>query len=1076
VEKARILNTKSDLLLTMGHYLNNMGRLTEQWNSRNYKELDRQRIYLKDIDCPQVWHDKLKDIITPGLYYLNESTNENQGVAKAGDLMSCLPPEMRAENMMCYIGHEGTYTPAHREMCASLGQNIMVEASSGGVENGSYTKPGSSIWFMTETKERQVVSEYWLSTLGHDMEVENHFAQINAWKAAPFKTYIVEQKVGDFILIPPLAPHQVWNRGTRTMKVAWNRTTVETLERALNEALPRARLVCRDEQYKNKAMIYYALSKYSTLLKTVETQKRKVGSEGSFPVHRSKDIRQLHKDFRRLFTLYTRIILSETFSTDNPEGKKIQLLPFDGNVTCGYCRSNIFNRFLTCPSCVSPLDDGEEDAYDICMECYAMGRSCACLSKLKWVEQFPWDELVQRHDAWRHQIIAFEGEGTRDSPNALHVDRENLGTKTLAQICQEELKRRPWNDITKPPTKEPIEEDGVIDVDDEGKIRKKRKIRRSEKWQREHGNCHICRAPEPTWKLATCTQCSNSYCYGSLFRAFDLMPQTVMENLSWKCPKCLMICSCSTCRKDPAMNPFQPEGTVLGHDTSKVADPRSVESLVDFRVSNVTWLKKAGDDQPYDSRRMRRRQEEAAKAKLRDPTLGDDYVEHDAPVEHRLVAAMRNAFPIDPLLGDDDGTRQDTANENTSDSPQFVSPNQLMYHEDLSEKFQRGVSEGITYVYPDPDNPHYIRPPSPRPEYRPIPPTTEDDIIITSPSGKKRKKLGENGSLQGPSTQGKAQQRVQSVKKAGTPGGTPKSLILRLPASRSKLAMLNLPPLQKPTTTTTQARSEDVEIIHSDLKPVDTTPQEVIPQVLRTKVRLERDDEFQPRKDRKDRRKNGASRIDRTSLTYMDAVELSDDDGVNGTEALDYSSIRNRSKSESKWLALRKGSEDASAGSSPNNHHQLDSDPSTDTVPNPQSSEPRPTATLPTRGTNGHSVSSDKPTAVALQKDTTAAAEQIEENRRAKMEAVRWAEGALANLDDSGSDRASRPSNSPAMGHSFSSQRNGTAPSNTKVRSTGASPAAPSSINHKPKNAIRPSRGRGGSSIGRSTPRASLNE
>ena len=143
--------------------------------------------------------------------------------------MSSLPPEMRAENLMCYIGHEGTYTPSHREMCASLGQNIMVNASGNISEDGKQERPGSSIWFMTESKDRHVVSEYWLSVLGHDIEVENHFAQLIAWKKAPFQTYVVEQRAGDFILIPPLAPHQVWNRGTRTMKIAWNRTTVETL-------------------------------------------------------------------------------------------------------------------------------------------------------------------------------------------------------------------------------------------------------------------------------------------------------------------------------------------------------------------------------------------------------------------------------------------------------------------------------------------------------------------------------------------------------------------------------------------------------------------------------------------------------------------------------------------------------------------------------------------------------------------------------------------------------------------------------------------------------------------------------
>jgi hypothetical protein len=45
----------------------------------------------------------------------------------------------------------------------------------------------------------------------------------------------------------------------QTIKAAWNRTTIDTLELSLEETLPAYRHVCRDEQYKNKAIVHQSL-------------------------------------------------------------------------------------------------------------------------------------------------------------------------------------------------------------------------------------------------------------------------------------------------------------------------------------------------------------------------------------------------------------------------------------------------------------------------------------------------------------------------------------------------------------------------------------------------------------------------------------------------------------------------------------------------------------------------------------------------------------------------------------------------------------------------------------------------
>jgi hypothetical protein len=879
-----------------------MPSLTNQWNASNYKDANRQRMYLKDIDCPHLWHDKLQELIPLGLFYLNESTGDlggigavdepdpqrtgmrkGRGIAKAGDLMSGLPPEMRAENMMCYVGHEGTYTPAHREMCASLGQNIMVEASTGAVEDGKPTKPGSSIWFMTESKEREVVSEYWLSTLGHDIEVENHFAQINAWKAAPFKTYVVEQGVGDLILIPPLAPHQVWNRGTRTMKVAWNRTTVETLEMALNEALPNARMVCRDEQYKNKAIIYFTLNKYSRLLKAAEELKqKKSGSKHKDP--RYAKIRQLEKDFRRLQALFTQVLVSESFFPDRQE-KKVDFIPYDSYVTCSYCRCNVFNRFLTCPFCVGELPDGEQDTYDLCMDCYAMGRSCACISRLKWVEQFPWGELTQKHEYWRHQIIQFEGSITEKSPRALKSELERLGKKrTLAQICQLELSKRPWRDITKPPPPvEGVEREEEIDVDAYGNLKRKHKVRRSEKFVREHKACHVDKHWEPKWKQAECSNCGESFCYGTLFRGYDMMPQDIMADPSWKCPKCLNICGCRDCRRKPGNSAYTPNGTRLGHNTKAFADPRSVESLVDFSYSNLSWIQKTGDDTRHDTRRLKKRIRAADKAKAQGAALSEDYVEHNAMTngdndgveDSMLKLAQQERIPIDPSLNGLNGDQADSISPDTDEqynenpeefagfthasiqipiAPQFVVPAGGVIR-DTEHAYD--TTEKITYDYPDPETGEQALPlepwvggAAPPPGYEPAVPLSPSHIEMVN---RKRKRANVD---EGDRSYNHRKGTTEKIKTKPR-----RSLLLKLSVDKTKLGEIN-----KMASIAQHAlngvEGEDAPVIGSDLRALNAERNCTEGQAPRKKANAEEeivegdDDEFIVGR-RRDRRKPG---------------------------------------------------------------------------------------------------------------------------------------------------------------------------------------------------------------------------
>jgi len=161
-----------------------------------------------------------------------------------------------------------------------------------------------------------------------------------------------------------------------------------------------------------------------------------------------------------------------------------------------------------------------------------------------------------------------------------------------------------------------------------------------------------------------------------------MLPLSIMEDPDWKCPHCRKICSCAACRKDPEMKAFEPNGTILGQDTRKIADPRSVESLVDFSHSNISWVKKAGDDHPHETRRLRKRQDEAAKAKSQDSALDDNYIDKD----HSGNSRSKDSVELD--------------NSQTNGIPKDALPNQGI--EPRRFNYSEGLTHGISYDHLNP--------------------------------------------------------------------------------------------------------------------------------------------------------------------------------------------------------------------------------------------------------------------------------------------------------------------------------------------------------------------------------------
>ena len=127
---------------------------------------------------------------------------------------------------MCYLGTHDTHTPAHKDLCGSVGHNLMADTS----------EDGSSFWFMTKTSDIDAAVEY-LQSLGYELDHENHALTLEQLSLAPFDVFVGEQRKGDMMLVPPRSMHQVVNQGGITLKVSWSRMTPKSLEIAINEEL-----------------------------------------------------------------------------------------------------------------------------------------------------------------------------------------------------------------------------------------------------------------------------------------------------------------------------------------------------------------------------------------------------------------------------------------------------------------------------------------------------------------------------------------------------------------------------------------------------------------------------------------------------------------------------------------------------------------------------------------------------------------------------------------------------------------------------------------------------------------------
>ncbi|KAG6918137.1 hypothetical protein DXG01_016326 [Tephrocybe rancida] len=352
-----------------------------------------ERLYGKDAECPSKWDQWLHetDVIPASLLPRNNSEN--------------LLSSRHVETLMCYLGVGDTFTPCHKDLCASSGQNVMCYT-----ENG-----GSSFWFMTKSSDAPQAATYF-HRLKQELDHETHVITVEQLADAPFVIYVAEQKLGDLVLVPPRSCHQVVNYGGLTIKTSWSRMTLKGLEAAYYHELPIYRRVCRPEIYRVKSTIYHALIATENKLRLSRDSKQ------SKAVLVSKT-ETLLSTAKSLLQLFDSILLEES----PPRNRKLHCLQLCSppplspgiddapptlvdNLTCDFCGADIFQSFFECLDCVSSEEACSSkpkhgDGFVICAGCYIEGRSCSC-GAMDPIQCQPFQNLIKLRDAVE-KLLAF---------------------------------------------------------------------------------------------------------------------------------------------------------------------------------------------------------------------------------------------------------------------------------------------------------------------------------------------------------------------------------------------------------------------------------------------------------------------------------------------------------------------------------------------------------------------------------------------------------------------------------------------------------------------------------------------
>ncbi|KAF9147592.1 hypothetical protein BG015_010731, partial [Linnemannia schmuckeri] len=470
---------------SMGFTVSPTARRTIRW-----RDADRRKplLYARDQACPHDWTNALMgDIIPPFLAFQQEDDLSEYSPELVGDAM----PRMS-------IGQDGTWMPARIHPCGAMGHNIMTWAE----------KDSSCVWFIVKAEHRAEAEAMW-ARLGQDLGQEHYFATLQKLESAQFPIHVVEQRVGDLVIVPSDCVYQFINIGKGSAQVSWSRTTPDCLETAITSVLPRYReqvskMVGQPERYKIKYIVDMALSAYT---KNLAWNDPDLWMPRETFMRAFKQVLEMYKDIVKEDWVNLRAMGPEWTLFEKPkrilESRHAQMTR-----VCGFCQGDIWNRHFQCRTCLE-----EKERYHLCTRCYGLGRSCD------------------------------HGKDTMEFVE--YISMESCRKRVEKAVCA-------WNESTVlagSPGYEPITESWpvmILPLNDKAFSAASLAYRRRQSvdYRKE---CHICKSTNTTLRSmhASCAFCPLSFCELCLEAYYEMdWVEIAGKQAGWKCVRCQGWCPC----------------------------------------------------------------------------------------------------------------------------------------------------------------------------------------------------------------------------------------------------------------------------------------------------------------------------------------------------------------------------------------------------------------------------------------------------------------------------------------------------------------------------------------------------